>query len=206
LIRNNKHKVDVSNTANCEYHPDRIATTKCERCHRLICVNDKLIYRRTVSSGTGRHRHSRTYSYEYCPVCYAEAEINAATGPGAIFGSIFFIVFGIIWISLVSAVFPPFIIVGLGLIVLGIYNLITGPQKATSARSRQQRFLNSLSQSPSGITAKNPTNRIQPYRERKKWSNHEITCFECGNQIALSDDYCMNCGDSTVDERTQLVE
>jgi hypothetical protein len=52
--------------ANCFYHPNRAAVTKCEHCNRMICLEDKMTYR--VTGGIDQADDI----YTYCPICYNE--------------------------------------------------------------------------------------------------------------------------------------
>ena len=56
----------------CFYHPNREAVDKCEKCNRLICLEDKMIYRTTG----GQYSDGR--KYVLCPICYNERERAAA--------------------------------------------------------------------------------------------------------------------------------
>ncbi|MHA1225797.1 MAG: hypothetical protein ACTSR2_04405 [Candidatus Hodarchaeales archaeon] len=40
----------------CAYHPDKVAATKCERCNRPICLEDKRIYEESRYRRIGKHR------------------------------------------------------------------------------------------------------------------------------------------------------
>lgn len=64
----------------CEYHPDREAHNKCEKCQKLLCVECKRTLHRTYSRGSSEHRRYYSVSYELCPECYYE-EIIKSTNP-----------------------------------------------------------------------------------------------------------------------------
>ncbi|MFX0173608.1 MAG: hypothetical protein ACFE9L_17090 [Candidatus Hodarchaeota archaeon] len=66
--------------ARCFYHPNRVAVTKCERCNRLICLEDKTIYRRYG----GMDRADDIYTY--CPPCYNILRKQSAEMAPRIFG------------------------------------------------------------------------------------------------------------------------
>jgi len=53
----------------CFYHYTRIAVEKCEICHRLICLEDKMIFRQQcfIIRLSDNQTFDRTYSY--CPIC-----------------------------------------------------------------------------------------------------------------------------------------
>ena len=76
----------------CYYHSEREAVAKCENCSRMICLEDKMTYRRI--GGTDRAQDVFTY----CPVCYNEArETSKKFAPIVILG---FAVFGIVAIGI----------------------------------------------------------------------------------------------------------
>lgn len=77
----------------CHFHPDRDAITKCEHCGRLICVECKMVYRKSHSSGSG-DTHSYYYTYhDYCTPCFYDRKIKNLNPIGPIciifFGFIF---------------------------------------------------------------------------------------------------------------------
>ena len=56
---------------NCFYHPDRPAVAKCERCQKLLCLEDKMIHR------IYRGMESADDVYTLCPECYNQAKIES---------------------------------------------------------------------------------------------------------------------------------
>ena len=48
---------------NCFFHPDRPAVDKCEKCQRMICLEDKMTYRQV-------HVDYGDSVYTFCPICY----------------------------------------------------------------------------------------------------------------------------------------
>ena len=144
--------------------------------------------------GMGNHRHRWTETYEYCILCYTDAKVNDEVGVGAYFGKIFMIGFGIFWIVMTSSFVPFMSIVGVALIIFGLFSLARGPQRAEQLKSKRQDFLDSFNYDK-GIT------RISNLKSRSKVESLEIHCMECGDSISLKDKYCMNCGDTTKDEK-----
>ncbi|MHA1167878.1 MAG: hypothetical protein ACTSP4_10820 [Candidatus Hodarchaeales archaeon] len=59
-------------SARCFYHPDREAVEKCEKCGRLICLEDKMVYRTVGTMDSDGRR------YILCPICYNERQKAAA--------------------------------------------------------------------------------------------------------------------------------
>ena len=63
--------MDVSQQ-HCDYHPSRAAVDKCQRCHRLICLSDKMTINTSQSSGFGDNLHYYNIQYVLCPICKYE--------------------------------------------------------------------------------------------------------------------------------------
>ena len=71
----------------CFYHNDRVAVDKCEKCHKMICLQDKMTYRvSNIEYGDD--------IYTYCPICYNE--VQQASKKASKFILVIFIVFIII--------------------------------------------------------------------------------------------------------------
>jgi hypothetical protein len=192
------------NTA-CSYHPDNLAIDICERCNRPICLEGKRVYHKRHSSGTGSHHHTWTTTHTYCVPCNTDVVVNANTGPGAIFGGVFFIVIAMFVTMGFLSVAGPLAIIPLGILIFGIYNMTQAPKRADKARQDEQRFLNSLNSQPKGIDKHSSYNRSKSYiQPQKTWSLSTVHCFECGEELDLKARFCMNCGDSTVEEREYL--
>lgn len=84
--------------ARCFYHPDRAAVEKCERCNRLICLEDKMIDR------TYRGMDSADDIHVYCPVCYNEVK-KQKEKTGKVLGPIFLIFFaGFLIVSIIISI------------------------------------------------------------------------------------------------------
>lgn len=77
--------------ASCFYHPNREAVIKCENCHRMICLEDKMTWRRYGGMDQADD------IYTLCPVCYNERK-EAARRVSKTFGPIFLLIFAIILI------------------------------------------------------------------------------------------------------------
>jgi len=70
----------------CNYHPERTAVEKCERCGKLICLECKMVYHETrsigrrpssglqSSFGSSTRRSYYDTRYEVCPVCFYELQ------------------------------------------------------------------------------------------------------------------------------------
>ncbi|MFW9915970.1 MAG: hypothetical protein ACFFGZ_10220 [Candidatus Thorarchaeota archaeon] len=85
----------------CYYHPDRPAVEKCESCNRLICLEDKMIYRRYGGIDQADD------VYTLCPVCY-EKRKAAARNVGMLCTVLAIIIFSIVVVFFLLAleVFP----------------------------------------------------------------------------------------------------
>jgi len=200
----------------CNYHPENIATNKCERCNRKICLDDLRVHRKQHSSGSGGSSHGWTSRHEYCPVCKSEVEISEAQGSAiggmvAIFiGALFLFISssGLISSGAPGGFVLAFVSVPLLIIGIGIYSILVSPTRQERARENQQEFLYSLKQSSEGVKIidSKKKNKLHTYtRPNKTWTPLEMTCFQCGNTLSLVDDYCTNCGDSTQEERAQIT-
>ncbi len=222
-------------TALCFYHSDRQAVEKCERCGRLLCLEDKIKKNYTRNEGTSEHSNYVHYSVILCPLCDINQELktrkNMLNPLGLIFASFFVII--------------PFIV---GMIFIGIsLNVINSelnpPQSPFSwiHQSGPNYFL-ILFMIPfllAGIgfgiivplfiikkalseIKQNPT-KIEELQQRKRTFIHSmtskealnlfensledniITCFQCGAKIWPQEKFCSNCGDSTSDEFNQVA-
>ena len=180
----------------CAYHPNSEAVAKCERCGRPICVLDKNIYRKR------KHYGDDTYveTYEYCPVCYSDAQIRDAQS--SMVGGVIFI--GIILIFIlpnflgmfdISGFFASFIFIA---VFIAIALFVIGPSKISQAKNKQKSFLNSLQSQKQAPIRSQPITMANRF---KKKSNVEVVCFQCGSPLSLEDSFCSSCGDSTEDER-----
>ena len=83
---------------NCEFHPTRNATLKCEDCGKLLCLECNRVHR-IRHSGT-EHSSGYTEKFNICPFCYC-SRIEKKN----IVGFIVLIVMGIIMVSIFSNVF-----------------------------------------------------------------------------------------------------
>jgi len=186
----------------CSYHPDSIAIDKCERCQRPICLIGKKVYHKRHSSGTNEFRRTWSTTHIYCPPCYADVATHDATGPGAIFGSVLFIIFGLFITVAFFSVAGPLGFFALIVVGAGIYQMVANTNKADEARRDEARFLLSLDKNPPGIKKVGSYSRIKGYaRPDKPWRISQVSCFQCGEPIDLDSNYCMNCGESTKDEK-----
>ena len=93
-------------TAVCFYHSDRQAVDKCERCGRMVCLEDKIKKNYTRSVETGDTSDFYTYTVILCPMCDMNQEIKSREhilSPGkVILSSIFLIVPFIIGMSFIA--------------------------------------------------------------------------------------------------------
>lgn len=165
----------------CYYHPERDASTKCEKCGKMICLECKTVYHVSYTSGSKEHRHTSTSRYVYCPVCFYDQKINAY-GPKAkmsvaIFSTIGIAMFGIpsIFDPMVSVILLIFILV---MIPLNISIFVYNPRKAIGFEIKKAEFLNSLK-------------TMQPVKEERV---KELFCSECGNKLEPDVSVCSYCG------------
>ena len=172
----------------CYYHPEREAATKCEKCGKVICVECKMVYHKTVHRGTGDDRYAYSERYEYCPVCYYDTEIKKYKNYsyGCIGVMIVFIIAEIFMFIPTGLYTPMMFIVGIllsigiliSIIAFFILRFVYSPKKTAEFNAKKEEFLQSI---------KTPT-------ITKK---EEITtnfCPECGTQVEPDASVCSYCG------------
>ncbi len=202
----------------CYYHPEVVATDKCDRCRRPICLNDVMKYEKRYRTGSGtshHHHHSYSVIYTYCPLCYAdvvEKEYSIAANifklGVAVFAFFFILIFFNIFGTFFSGfggVFPfmfffpvIFMLVPIIIILIIVYDVaVVGPRKLKVAQQTRANFLRSLNRSSSIAVEKEPLTINQQ-------SISNLVCFECGAPLEPTDKFCPNCGDPTDEERQTL--
>ncbi|MHA2099285.1 MAG: hypothetical protein ACW99A_11395 [Candidatus Kariarchaeaceae archaeon] len=72
LIEQLSKKVIMSDLT-CGYHPHRQAVEKCERCHRMICLKDKMLHEKWVGDTENRH----LVKMHVCPLCHHDFQIES---------------------------------------------------------------------------------------------------------------------------------
>lgn len=167
---------------NCFYHPERDASTKCEKCGRMICLECKTVYHEVHSTGTGDSRSSYSIRREFCPVCFYDQKIRMRLSirkVGRIIASIFTIIVLIVVLVLVflkgwlaSFIFLPF------LIPIDILAFAYGPHSEVEFERQKVEFLNSVK-------------TIQQVKEERLKG---LFCPECGNQLEPDVSVCSYCG------------
>ncbi|MBN1801048.1 MAG: hypothetical protein JW891_06035 [Candidatus Lokiarchaeota archaeon] len=195
---------------NCYYHPKRSAITKCEACQKTICVECKMVYQQRhmySSYAGGRHHHHSYYTrHELCPPCYYDRRIRTIKSPMKYCFVLFGLIFTIVAISMVSHslefvsawngpssmpgpdIFPVFasifVIVGVGLMIFGIINIITGPKRVDNLEIKKQAFLANLS----SVEPKQPMIQVTKRASLKNYYPY------CGDEISLEEKICDKCG------------
>lgn len=210
--------------SHCHYHLQRKAITKCARCSRNICFDDKRLYRDQHSSfigdnpisGIGENLSSYVKTLEYCILCNATALRNDINPIKIILYLIPFILFTII----VSVLYPPSTIVFSAFSIVFIIIYIFQVLKARKAENEAMLFKESLKideysstygflTSKGGISNIDDNAQIDIYSTRtskvgtKRPAKEQIfhmVCWQCGSGLELSDKFCRICGDSTKKE------
>ena len=181
---------------NCFYHPDRDAITKCEMCNRVICVECKNVFqqrhRRPHSSDRSMARSYYYTRHELCTPCFIERKIKYLQTPfnycQILFGIIFvavaiFMTYGFMSFSGPSSpgffVIVPiaFICIGIGIVILGIKNRLTAPQRVEALNARKADFLKNIS--PASASYDDSKYKACPY---------------CGDKIDIDEKICDKCG------------
>lgn len=168
----------------CYYHPDRDATTKCENCEKMICVECKKAYH--VTHGV-KDNHYAT-QHDLCQLCYYDIEmkkysfsprgyyipISILVAADVIF-IILFLVALLHFGNFFFAILIPFFS-GLLFIFLCLYTYFRDkkrhPEEFAKLKSKKENFLKSL-----------------------KSGN---ICPECGNKVETSISICPSCGSNIV--------
>ncbi|MFW9930987.1 MAG: hypothetical protein ACFFD1_16480 [Candidatus Thorarchaeota archaeon] len=207
----------------CTYHPNNAAVTICERCRRPICLEDKRIYRRAHTRGTGESSYTYYTQHDYCVLCNAsQLSHDAKWSPLTLVCLIpFLLIFFLAFIPLYGtfnqsgtffSLFPTFfigILVFILIIMMG--SILSKRNKAKEAELEAIRFRHSLDQrtSPMDYKRYNSTESkkfsSEPSYDSSQFSIDRsepftMVCFECGNRLSLQDKFCSNCGDSTKEE------
>jgi len=172
----------------CFYHPEREAATKCEKCGKVICVECKMVYHKTVHRGTGDDRYAYSERYEYCPVCYYDTEIKKYKNYsyGCIGVMIVFIIAAIFMFFPTGLYTPMMFVVGI-LLSLGIFisiiaffylRFVYSPKKTAEFNAKKEEFLQSI-KTPTSIKEEEITAKF---------------CPECGTRVEPDYSVCSYCG------------
>lgn len=163
----------------CYNHPEREATSKCEKCGNVICPECIMVYRETVHRGTLPH-YVYSQRYEYCPTCFYDKKIKVY-GPRNMMVAIIITIFLIIMIVGLQMIFPNLIILItliLIIVAINIYTFVSCPIKLKELKKKKTEFLNSVKPSPT----------IREDRIPSKF------CPECGTQVEPDVSVCSYCG------------
>ncbi len=166
----------------CHYHPEREAQSKCEKCGRVICVECKMVYHKTVHRGTGDDRYAYSERYEYCPLCYYDTQIKKykSYSHGCIAFAIFFIIAAVFMTGFFNPIIFTLLSVGIviSLVLFVFLRFVYSPKKTAEFNAKKEEFLQ---------RTKTPT-------VSKK---EEITtkfCPECGTRVEPDASVCSYCG------------
>ena len=152
----------------CAYHPDKEATTKCFRCNKNICIDDKILY------------DDNTYDYgmirDSCIPCYAILTEKDFEGKFSFYVSIFFL---IVWILVTTLIFWPLLIISVALVYIIVNSRKQKRQAVEDSKVRLNEFFETL----------------DPKQKQIFHSIYDISCAQCGTVLNPSDIYCRTCGD-----------
>ena len=165
----------------CYYHPEREAQSKCEKCGKVICVECKMVYHRTVHRGTGDDRYAYSERYEYCPICYYDTQIKKSKSYsyGCIAFAIFFIVAAVFMTGFFNPIIFTLLLVGvvISLVLFVILRFVYSPKKTAEFNAKKEEFL-------------------QRTKKPSVTKKEEITkfCPECGTRVETDASVCSYCG------------
>ena len=195
----------------CAYHPNWDAISKCEMCGKLICAECKNVFQQQhshtsssrYSSGSSSSRYGSSTSYYYtrhelCTPCFIERKIKYLQSPlnycQILFGIIFvavaiFITYG--FLSFTGPYSPgffaivpiAFIFIGIGIVILGIKNIRTAPQKVEALEVKREEFFKNLSSAPS-------TSQAPASYDTSRFKS----CPYCGDKVEIDEKICDKCG------------
>ncbi len=203
----------------CFYHPDVVANTTCERCHRPICLNDVRTYQRRRSTHFDDDTHYYYEKYTLCPLCYADwierdnSIVAQVLQLGIVAFAVVFMFFALGMFGTFLSMggfggmagifgFLPLVFIAVPLIIIAVvlYNVfIASPRRVREARAQKELFLASLGSQPSTSAMMNQGEIVS-----SSSIGASLTCFECGAPLAITDKFCPNCGDPTTEERASL--
>lgn len=209
-----------SNNTFCQYHPNKLAVTVCERCRRPICLEDKRIYRKRHTRHYGKYSRFYYTTHDYCVLCNASQLRRDASSIRfflipLVFGLFIFIFFiGSLGSVSSTGPFVIFLIVTFLIVIFIAVATITARKKADEAEEDAFRFRSLMSNNDSLINNssfndseynawKDNSNKSVFNQSESQISSSEvntISCFRCGGKIDLKDRFCQNCGDSTKEE------
>ena len=166
----------------CYNHPEVDATTKCEKCHKLICLRCKKNF--NITHGSGRDKYST--SHVYCRGCYHNLG-NRKYRSSPYRPLIFILPFAIVFVFVIITIFafpffhftmaiPPLIVSVILIIV------IIGVIYSRSAKA-PVKLMESMVSKEDDIRSMN-----LPTKSQNKF------CQECGKQIDPDASICPYCG------------
>ncbi len=205
----------------CDYHPSREAVDKCQRCNRLICLQDRMVVR-------NRHHHSSSMFNNYytetilCPLCNydmnkeGETMISKFTGMQrgvVIVIVIFFMVPLLFMLNLflsfqrrvntfpvepqepfsAFSIIPFFVFAFMFLVIILIVFLVF---KGTSSVSS----LTKLGTNRAAQTKEEFLRTVENEEFLGTYKRSDLACFQCGSPISETDRFCPSCGDPTREE------
>jgi len=164
----------------CYFHPDREATTKCEKCERMLCIECKEPY--TVTHGVDDSRYAT--QHDLCMPCYYDIEMHKYRNPGRGYHIVLGVLITIILILDI-----------LGIYLLSVLTIAGTGMLATSAVPTFLFVILLLHY----ISAKkrNPGMLAELKKKKEKYLKAlEIggVCPGCGNKLEVGISICPSCG------------
>jgi len=175
----------------CYFHPEREATSKCEKCGKLICLECKLVYHETYTGGSKDTSYAYSKRYEYCPFCYYETKIKKykINSIGLLCAAITFVFMLVFYITFTlptgffhPTLYIPVIIISIGIIITTIAfffrQFIQTPKKVDEIETKIEEFLKSIG-TPINIKEEGVISKF---------------CPECGTTLESGASICSYCG------------
>lgn len=191
----------------CFYHPDRVAITICEACHKPICLEDKRVIQFNPRSF---NRNSDFGSHDFCGLCYVELKQKSSFMNPLWIVLPFLIAFMFLFLGILAIMEFDRFLIGFFVVFFGlaIFMVITvfglfNPNKKPQITPLDFELANELKQLKSYSSKTSFSNQQSTFKESEELSKNKIlqsqldsgnNCPSCGFTVTSDDKFCPNCG------------